>query len=377
MIIVHLNLHQPLNVLLVDGDHPIALFVARCLSTVPGVRVHAMFSDSRAPLRWSRHCRSFHPYDADCDDELRLHKIKQVVDHAAIDVILPIMESDVEFTTRNLTTLSQVSQIAPVPSETNLLTGIDKRHFSELCVRHHLPVPSTVFFDGSERSKEMIQEMDFPVVMKPRRGMNGTGIREFAGVDEALAFLSASPQLNGNVIVQTFLEGNDIDCSVLCKNGKILAYTVQQGISKTENKFMPPDGIRLFQCPKVFEIVERLIDSLHWNGVAHIDMRIDSRNKQLYLIEVNGRFWGTVMGSMFAGVNFPFLACLAAQNESFAPPVCDDVRFAHVSRAIRNIKQRLFWQPTISLSWRDTPLRFALSDPIAEMVRQFQCSNES
>jgi predicted ATP-grasp superfamily ATP-dependent carboligase len=56
-------------------------------------------------------------------------------------------------------------------------------------------------------------------------------------------------------------------------------------------------------------VAKKLIHELGWSGVANIDMRFDARHKIPMVLELNGRYWRSLLGSLNAGVNFPLLAC--------------------------------------------------------------------
>ena len=54
---------------------------------------------------------------------------------------------------------------------------------------------------------------------------------------------------------------------------------------------------------------EKLIRELGWSGVANIDMRFDTPHQTPLVLELNGRYWFSLQGSLIAGINFPLLAC--------------------------------------------------------------------
>jgi predicted ATP-grasp superfamily ATP-dependent carboligase len=72
-----------------------------------------------------------------------------------------------------------------------------------------------------------------------------------------------------------------------------------------------------------------LLRALDWHGPAQVEFKRDSRDGRPKLIEVNGRFWGTLDLSIRAGVNFPLLAArLAAAGEvEPAPPYRVGLRY--------------------------------------------------
>jgi predicted ATP-grasp superfamily ATP-dependent carboligase len=51
----------------------------------------------------------------------------------------------------------------------------------------------------------------------------------------------------------------------------------------------------------------RLMRHLQWHGVAMVEFKLDQRDGLPKLMEVNGRFWGSLPLSIAAGVDFPGL----------------------------------------------------------------------
>ena len=62
-----------------------------------------------------------------------------------------------------------------------------------------------------------------------------------------------------------------------------------------------------------------LLEALRWHGPAQVEFKIDSRNGTARLMEVNGRFWGTLDLSIQAGMNFPLMACKMAIDGDIDP----------------------------------------------------------
>ena len=56
----------------------------------------------------------------------------------------------------------------------------------------------------------------------------------------------------------------------------------------------------------------RLLEALQWHRPAQVVFKVDPHYGSATLMEVNGRFWGTMDISIQAGVNFPLLACRMA-----------------------------------------------------------------
>jgi hypothetical protein len=96
---------------------------------------------------------------------------------------------------------------------------------------------------------------------------------------------------------------------VLCREGRILAATAQHAITASLTPFGSPIGIEFGDDPPAMNIAERLIRELGWSGVANIDMRFDALREIPLVLEINGRYWFSLLGSLNAGINFPLLAC--------------------------------------------------------------------
>ena len=123
-----------------------------------------------------------------------------------------------------------------------------------------------------------------------------------------MPFLPSQPS-DERWIVQTLIEGHDLAVNVLAQDGQILAATVQHVIMPSPKPFQPAIGFEFRDYPAAMNVAESLIRELGWSGVANIDMRFDARHQIPLVLELNGRYWLSLLGSLNAGVNFPLLAC--------------------------------------------------------------------
>ena len=74
----------------------------------------------------------------------------------------------------------------------------------------------------------------------------------------------------------------------------------------------PSGGVSVFResaplDPLALEFSEKLLDVLNWNGIAMVEFKIDERDNRPKLMEINGRFWGSLQLAIDAGVDFPAL----------------------------------------------------------------------
>jgi predicted ATP-grasp superfamily ATP-dependent carboligase len=59
--------------------------------------------------------------------------------------------------------------------------------------------------------------------------------------------------------------------------------------------------------PQLLAQSERILEALKWHGVAMVEFKRDSRDGVPKLLEINGRFWGSLQLAVDAGVDFPAL----------------------------------------------------------------------
>jgi len=70
----------------------------------------------------------------------------------------------------------------------------------------------------------------------------------------------------------------------------------------------------------VLEIARQLVCELKWSGVANLDFRVEAGTGRPLVLELNGRYWASLLASTAAGVNFPDLQVRTTLGERIAPP---------------------------------------------------------
>jgi predicted ATP-grasp superfamily ATP-dependent carboligase len=303
---------QRLNVLLLDGESIHSLNVAASLSREPGLRLYAMSARKWPLSRTSLKIRAviFCPAR---DDRAMIDVLRKVVDQYKIQIVVGCDTPGITFLSRNSAAIRSFVFHASVPAPEQLTMANDKWRTAVELERHQIPLPRTMLLGPAAA------EIGFPMLIKRRSGEGGYGIvkiNEQRELDSALARIGKRRE---DYIVQSFIAGSNIDCSVLCRNGKILASTVQRPIRENYAAFTPCVENTIELIPDVLAVVEKLMGMLKWNGVANVDLR-RAENGKIMVLEINARYWATLLASVVSGVNFPYLAVLDAQGKNFAVP---------------------------------------------------------
>jgi predicted ATP-grasp superfamily ATP-dependent carboligase len=305
-------MRRELRVLLIDGEKFFAEGVVKALSCEPGLRIFLLSSQKWIPLRLSNrvhrviHC-------AAGDDGAMLEFLRTMAARHRIDLVMACAVPGISFLSRNFSAVTSFVRCAAVPSVRQLEIANDKWLTAVELSCLQIPIPRTMLL-GLEAA-----EIGFPLIVKPRQGANGEGIFVVhlqKELDDALERIGERRQ---EYIVQSFIAGSDIGCSVLCRDGCILASTVQRPADCCYADFRPSHEIVLEHVPDVVEIARVTFGRLAWNGVANVDMR-RTDSGEIYVIEINPRYWASFPASLAAGVNFARLAFLDSQGESFTAP---------------------------------------------------------
>lgn len=318
------QINRPFSVLIPDGESGLALNVIQCLGKVEYATIFVLSNTPITRIRYSRYAKYFFSYQ---EEKMgKLDAIKDLLNKNKIDIVLPIDESTIRLISEHSNEISQLTSIAPCPKTDIFDIVINKWLFSIWLKKNNIPSPRTILLPANNNFKEPISKLSFPVLIKPARGDGGKGIKYIKDATTLSNYSKKNPN-SQDYILQEFINGYNIDCSVLCQNGNILAYTIQKGINQDSLDFKYSAHIDFMHHEPTLALVKDIIHKLTWSGVAHLDLRYDEENNQIKIIEINPRYWGTLMGSLYAGVNFPYLSCLAGLNISVAKETFQPIRF--------------------------------------------------
>jgi biotin carboxylase len=248
-----------------------------------------------------------------------LAAVAAYVERRPVDLIIPIQERMIVMAGQVAEQIERLAPLAPMPDSDLCGRVDDKWTFHQMMWDADLPVPRATLATSSD---SWLSELGrgSPLLLKPRHGVGGVGIRLFEGADDLLEAIDGLPNATREgFIIQEYIPGRDIDCNLLAVDGEIIAHTVQRAVLQQARAFTSGLGLEFVRDESVAAVAARFAEVSRWTGVAHLDMRIDSRTGQPVLIEVNPRYWQTLLGSLAMGTNFPDIHCRLAFGRSPAP----------------------------------------------------------
>jgi predicted ATP-grasp superfamily ATP-dependent carboligase len=180
-----------------------------------------------------------------------------------------------------------------------------------------LSAPVTYSCENVRDLSLISRELIYPVVLKPRHSVywrEGCGV---AGrvmlalspedMQRKVAFLASR---NGEFpLIQEFILGEEVGAEFLCDAGRVIACCAHRRL----RSLSPRGGAAVLSetVPLTYHGIGQraiqLIKALRWSGPIMVEFKVSQSSGVPKLMEVNGRFWGSLPLALTAGVDFPYL----------------------------------------------------------------------
>lgn len=313
------------RILVLDGETTQALACVRAL----GRAGHTVFvaGVGRRPLAaWSRHCRGRFRLD---DETLTAFGPLRTWAHAhGIQVVLPQTERACILCNLQRDAWEQLGIAVGCGPQDLIWGAFDKARTLELAEACGVRVPPRRVPQSLEDGRAAAQELGYPVVVKPRfshfwqggRFISGDGSRYARDPAELEASMLACRQEAFWPLIQGFVPGQGKGVFALCDHGTPLAWFAHErlrdvrpsGSGSSLRRSTPLD-------PRLQAPAARLLAAWRWHGPAMVEFRDDGTSEPC-LIEVNGRFWGSLELAIASGVDFANLWVNLLRGERLEPP---------------------------------------------------------
>ncbi|MBL8268389.1 ATP-grasp domain-containing protein [Steroidobacter sp.] len=303
------------RILITDGDNRSALAATRAL----GQLGHQVFIASEAHpslASASKYAAGFDAYKSPYVAPDRfVSDVAEILQRRQIEVLLPMTEITTILLTRHQAALPAQVRI-PFPAADVVATAADKASVLRLAQSIGVPIPVTQIVERAEDIDDFVKRVDYPAVFKPSRSRTWTGEQ---WVSSGAAYAANADDLRERlrklhpavfpVLIQERIVGPGVGVFVCCDESRVLATFAHRRLREK-----PPSGGVSVLCesapvdPIAREHATRLLKEIGWRGVAMVEFKQDASTGTLKLMEINGRFWGSLQLAIDAGVNFPQLA---------------------------------------------------------------------
>ena len=252
----------------------------------------------------------------------------RIVSDTKVALLLPMTDASA---TALLPAAEALGARIPFPPKDVWEEVTDKGRLMTVAAELGVPVPRQAVANDAGEARMMVRELahevGFPLILKPHRSVvlsGGRLVKLGVGVvaDETTAdrARAALPAEAYPLLLQQRIEGPGLGGFFLARAGEVLAHFSHQRLREK-----PPTGGVSVLCESaplrddVRRHSEALLRHFSWTGVAMVEFKEDARTGTPYLMEINGRFWGSLQLAIDAGVDFPTLLVRMALGEKVAP----------------------------------------------------------
>lgn len=185
---------------------------------------------------------------------------------------------------------------------------LDKSATLAIAARCGIPIPKSHEIASIAHLEALRSAIRFPVVAKPatHQARRGFVIRYFTTFESLRAAIEAEPGFCSRNVIQEFATGRGVGISMLIRDGNAIA-----AFQHARLKEMPASGGASVLAESepldagLAGAALSLLRALEWSGVAMVEFRRDDPDGSWVLLEVNGRYWGSLPVALLAGVDFP------------------------------------------------------------------------
>jgi len=315
------------SALVTPGDLRSALAVTRSLGR-RGVEVTVADESGKSLAGASRYCKaSVRVPSLVGSGEAFVDAIRHEVERRRHRVLIPADDISLSLIARARSTFEGLTAL-PFPDFETVHTAHDKGAVVALAADAGIPVPRTVIVRGRADLEGAITQVGLPAVVKARVSRYAQGgqwrsggavryVRTAAELDSAFQAVHAVVPCP---LVQEHIPGDGRGMFALMNRGRLRAAFAHRRLREKP----PSGGVSVLSesvalDPRLLEHAERILEALKWHGVAMVEFKRDARDGVSKLLEINGRFWGSLQLAVDSGVDFPYLLYRLAVDGDIDP----------------------------------------------------------
>jgi predicted ATP-grasp superfamily ATP-dependent carboligase len=182
-----------------------------------------------------------------------------------------------------------------------------------------IPVPRMHTVESPADAARITEAISYPVVLKPPQRYQqpehahlNFSYRIIGDKTQLLEFLLPYADAPFYPLIQQYCPGHGVGIETCLYRGEPLAWFQHRRI----REFPITGGPSVYRRsepaePRLVDWSLRLLHAMEWDGLAMVEFRYDPQSGDAVLMEVNGRFWGSLPLAVHSGVNFPHLLYLA------------------------------------------------------------------
>lgn len=308
------------KILIIDGHDRRALAAVRSIGEKKE-KFHITIGSSRKlnASRFSKYCNEFICYpNPNEDEEGFVDFLIEYIKANQIQVLLPMGDQVAEIASKNKEKFKNVTNLL-VPDYNVFMIARDKRITLEYAKKNNIPFPKTYKI---EDIKNEIEEISYPVIIKPRISSASMGIVIANNKEHAVeCYENVNAEYEEPIIQEIIPDvGEHYQANLLFnKNSEIKASSIKKKIRQFPVTGGPSTFFKTVDNKEIEEMSIRFLKNINWVGPAEVEFMIDPRDGTPKLMEINPRLSATIRLSCFVGVDFPYLIIQNALEKETEP----------------------------------------------------------
>lgn len=305
-----------MTVLVLDGGHRSSLAIARSLGR-QGVDVHVGEHYARSLSTYSKYCTGEVIYENPKSNGREfIRDLKDLLEDSSYEMVI----SATEVTTYPLSYYKDElpdSVIVPFPGWDTMVQVADKQLTFDRAKTIGIPIPETYSPSNREEVLEIASDLEYPLVIKPQSKITWidgrpttlrvTNKNYAEDLDDLLTTYDEIVERVGEPpLLQEYIPGEGYGVELLRYNGEIQTTFMHKRLREYPITGGASTYRKSIYDERLLEPAVTLLDGLDWEGVAMVEFRLDERDGIPKLMEINGRFWGSLPLAIAAGADFPF-----------------------------------------------------------------------
>jgi D-aspartate ligase len=215
-----------------------------------------------------------------------------------------------------------------------------------LAAQHGLPIPRTAYIQSTAQLQAFVATARFPCLIKPRHQREWEALppgnplrgKKLVTVDTPAAMLAQyahSEPLRPQVIAQEIIAGGDDTkfcyLSVYGEDSCRLAACVVREFRAHPVFFGSGSIVQPVVDPEIDTLCDAFLRAIHYVGICEIEVKRDTRDGVVRLIEANPRFSGTGDSALYTGIDIGWLHYLDLIGKHPVPVAPTRFHFRHVT----------------------------------------------
>jgi predicted ATP-grasp superfamily ATP-dependent carboligase len=258
-------------------------------------------------------------------------------------VLIPSSDRYVTAIANHRDTLDDYFRLSPGVQVQGLLA--QKQTQYQLAIEHGMPMPVTRMVGTQEYLTEFADELFFPCVVKPwhfreweqlpaGHPLLNRKVSVVNTVDELIESYESVRKVTPQVIVQEVIQGPDTNKRVYlsCYNNRSerIANAMFRELRCVPVGFGPASVSEPVRDDEADEICDQFLKKISYVGICEIEVKRDSRDGKVKLIEANPRLSGGGDAAPYAGVDLVWIHYLDIIGKTVEPVSPSERHFKHI-----------------------------------------------